>query len=160
MCTGNWRCLLKNNPSSLLLASSLAVGRESEPSKKVYYSLLQPYKMLTLRHVSWQGPILASQAAFASSAELQVGPTTASAVHRPACMCFLNINTVNIYSKEGNCDIRVSPDTLKKCHYPALEVIQHLAHSDSHGCNQPHIQESAPTWKPQDCETVILCWSW
>lgn len=134
------RELLKNNPSSLLLASSLAVGRESEPSNKVSYSLLQPYKMLPLRHVSWQGPILASQAAFASNAELQVGPTTASAVHWPACMCFININTVNICSKEGNCDIWVSLDTLKKCHYPALEVIQHLAHNDSHSCNQPHIQ--------------------
>lgn len=84
----------KKKKSVLLLASSLAVGRESEPSKKVYYSCLQPYEMLTLRYVSSQGSVLAYQAAFA-----YVATTTAFAVHQPAYMRFMNMNTDSIYSR-------------------------------------------------------------
>lgn len=89
---------VKKKKSGLLLASSLAVGRESEHFKKVYYSLLQPYKMLTLRCVSSQGSIPAYQAAFAS-AELHVATTTPFAAHQPAHMCYMHMNTDSIYSR-------------------------------------------------------------
>lgn len=84
---------------------------------------------------------LASRAAFAGCAELLVATTTSSAVNQPAHVCLMNINTVNIYSKEGSHDIWVPPATLNKYCYPTYEVVPFLiAHRVPQG--QPQVAAS------------------
>lgn len=160
MCTGNCRCQLKNNPSSLLLASSLAVGRESEASKNVYYSLLQPHKMLTLKHVSWQGSILAPQAGFTSSAELQAATTTAFAVYQPACMCFMYINTVFTQKKVTAIYISRHPEEMPLSNswgHSALSPYQQpkVATSQSYHIEQTGISPSLKTKGLWKCHALL-----
>lgn len=74
----------------------------------------------------WQGPVrweaicLASLAAFAVCAELQAVTTAPLAINEPVCVSLMNMYTVKFYSKEVNHDTWISPATLNKYCYPAL----------------------------------------